>query len=155
MVHKYFLRSINEPELVECQTCHGTGAIKGSLVSDALDAPIENTTLSCPKCNGQGKVSTGKMLHWAIGQVFIYGEANVSDGDESMEYLLGFVCEDESIITTYKEQNGISSFVKVPGALRFYGKSEVLYDTLEEAQAALAKAEAEWTDELKLVEPES
>ena len=155
MIHKYFLRSINEPELVDCKTCNGTGVIKGTLTSDALDAPIENTTLSCPKCNGQGKVSTGKMLHWAIGQIFIYGEASVTDNDESKDYLLGFVCDDEDMISKYKEQNGISSFVMFPGALRFYGKSETLYDTLEEAEAAMAEAEANWSDELKLVEPES
>lgn len=155
MIHKYFLRSINEPELVECQTCHGTGVIKGTLTSDALDAPIENTTLSCPKCNGQGKVSTGKMLHWAVGQIFIYGEASVTDNDETKDYLLGFVCDDEEMISKYKEQNGISSFVMFPGALRFYGKSETLYDTLEEAEAAMVEAEANWSDELKLVKPES
>ena len=155
MIKKYFLRSINEPELAECQTCHGTGAIKGTLTSDALDAPIENTTLSCPKCNGSGKVSTGKMLHWAIGTVYLYGEATVTDNDETQEYLLGFVCDDEEMITKYKEQNGISSFVKFPGALRFYGKAETLYDTLEEAEAAKVEAEANWSPELKVVEPES
>lgn len=155
MIHKFFLRSINEPELVDCKTCNGTGVIKGTLTSYALDAPIENTTLSCPKCNGQGKVSTGKMLHWAIGQIFIYGEASVTDNDETKDYLLGFVCDDEDMISKYKEQNGISSFVMFPGALRFYGKSETLYDTLEEAEAAMAEAEANWSDELKLVEPES
>ena len=155
MIHKYFLRSINEPELVECPTCHGTGAIKGTLTSDALDAPIENTTLSCPKCNGSGKISTGKMLHYAVGSVYIYGEANVSDGDESREYLLGFVCDDEDMITKYKEQNGISSFVTFPGALRFYGKSETLYDTYEEAEAAMKVEEENWTPDLKVVEPES
>lgn len=155
MIKKYFLRSINEPELVECQTCHGTGAIKGTLTSDALDAPIENTTLSCPKCNGSGKVSTGKMLHWAIGTVYLYGEATVTDNDETQEYLLGFVCDDEEMINRYKEQNGISSFVKFPGALRFYGTTETLYDTLEEAEAAKIEAEANWSPELKVVEPES
>ena len=155
MIHKYFLRNINEPELVKCPTCDGTGAIKGTLISDALDAPIENTTLSCPKCNGGGKISTGKMLHFTIGSVYIYGEANVTDGDESREYLLGFVCDDEEMITKYKEQNGISSFVMFPGALRFYSKSETLYDTYEEAEAAMKTAEENWTPELKVVESES
>lgn len=155
MIKKYFLRSINEPELVECQTCHGTGAIKGTLTSDALDAPIENTTLSCPKCNGSGKVSTGKVLHWAVGTVYIYGNANVADNDETQDYFLGFVCDDEETINRYKEQNGISSFVKFPGALRFYGANETLYDTLEEAEAAKIEAEANWSPELKVVEPES
>lgn len=155
MVKKYFLRSINEPELVECQTCHGTGAIKGTLTSDALDAPIENTTLSCPKCNGSGKVSTGKVLHWAVGTVYIYGNASVADNDEAQDYFLGFVCDDEEMINRYKEQNGISSFVKFPGALRFYGANETLYDTLEEAEAAKVEAEANWSPELKVVEPES
>ena len=155
MIHKYFLRGINEPELVECPTCHGTGAIKGTLTSDALDAPIENTTLSCPKCNGSGKISTGKMLHYAVGSVYIYGEANVTDDDKTEEYFLGFVCDDESMITKYKEQNGISSFVIFPGALRFYGKSETLYDTYEEAEAAMKVEEENWTPDLKVVEPES
>ena len=155
MIKKYFLRSINEPELTECQTCNGTGAIKGTLTSDALDAPIENTTLSCPKCNGSGKVSTGKVLHWAIGTVYIYGNANVTDNDETRDYLLGFVCDDEEMINKYKEQNGISSFVKFPGALKFYGTTETLYETLEEAEAALVEAEANWSPELKVVEPES
>ena len=155
MIKKYFLRSINEPELVECQTCHGTGAIKGTLTSDALDAPIENTTLSCPKCNGSGKISTGKILHYAVGTVFIYGEANVTDNDETQEYLLGFVCDDEKVINDYKEKNGISSFIKVPGALVFYGKGETLYDTYEEAEAAMKTEEENWSPELKVVEPES
>lgn len=155
MIKKYFLRSINEPELAECQTCHGSGAIKGTLTSDALDAPIENTTLSCPKCNGSGKVSTGKVLHWAVGTVYIYGNASVTDSDETQDYFLGFVCDDEEMINRYKEQNGISSFVKFPGALRFYGATETLYDTLEEAEAAKVEAEANWSPELKVVEPES
>ena len=155
MVKKFFLRSINEPELVECKTCNGTGAIKGTLTSDALDAPIENTTLSCPKCNGSGKVSTGKMLHFAVGTVYIYGEATVSDNDETRDYLLGFVCDDEDMISKYKEQNGISSFVTFPGALRFYGKSETLYDTYEEAEAAMKVEEENWSPDLKVVEPAS
>lgn len=155
MIKKYFLRSINEPELVECQTCHGTGTIKGTLTSDALDAPIENTTLSCPKCNGSGKVSTGKVLHWTVGTVYIYGNASVTDNDETQDYFLGFVCDDEEMINRYKEQNGISSFIKFPGALKFYGTTETLYDTLEEAEAAKIEAEANWSPELKVVEPES
>ena len=155
MIKRFFLRNINDVELTDCPTCHGTGTIKGTLTSDALDAPIENTTLSCPKCNGSGKISTGKMLHYAIGSVYVYGNASVSDGDETREYLLGFVCDDEDMITKYKEQNGISSFVKFPGALRFYDSSETLYDTLEEAEAAMKKAEENWTPELKVVEPAS
>lgn len=155
MVKKYFVRNINEPELVECPTCNGTGAIKGTLTSDALDAPIENTTLSCPKCNGSGKISTGKMLHYTVGTIFIYGKADVTDNDETKDYLLGFVCDDEKVINDYKEKNGISSFLRFPGALSFYGNDEVLYDTYEEAEAAVKTAEENWSDELKVVEPES
>lgn len=155
MIKRFFLREINEPELVNCSTCNGTGIIKGTLISDALEAPIENTTLSCPNCNGSGKVSTGKTLHYAIGTVYIYGEASVSDEDDSKEYLLGFVCDDEKMISQYKEQNGISSFTVFPGALRFYGKSETLYETVEDAEAALKDAEANWKPELKLADPAS
>lgn len=152
MIKRFFLRNINEPELVECKTCSGTGIIKGTLISDALDAPIEDTTLSCPKCGGSGKVSTGKNLHYAVGTVYVYGEASVTDGDKSCDYLLGFVCDDEDMIAKYKEQNGISSFVVFPGALRFYSKSETLYETLEDAEAALKEAEENWQPELKLVD---
>ena len=155
MLKRFFIRDINEPELIECGTCGGTGRIKGTLTSDALDAPIENTTLSCPKCNGSGKVSTGKILHYTVGTVYIYGDATVTDNDETREYFLGFVCDDETMIDKYKEQNGISSFVIFPGALRFYGKSETLYETFEEAEAAMKEKEENWKPELKVVEPTS
>ena len=42
-----------------------------------------------------------------------------------------------------------------PGALKFYGKSETLYDTYEEAKAVMEEEEKNWTPELKVVEPES
>ena len=155
MIKKYFVKSTNEPELIDCPVCNGTGVIKGTLTSEALDAPIENTTLSCPKCNGSGKVSTGKVLHYAVGTVFIYGDATVTDNGETQDYLLGFVCNDEQIIKDYKEKNGISSFVKVPGALVFYGKGDTLYDTYEEAEAAMKIEEENWSPDLKVVEPES
>lgn len=155
MIKKFFIRNINEPQLIECPTCKGTGVIKGTLTSDALEEPIKDTTLSCPKCNGQGKVSTGKMLHFAIGTIYIYGNGSVSDNDETKEYFLGFVCDDETMITKYKEQNGISSFVDFPGALRFYSADETLYDTIEEAQAVLEEKEKNWEPELKLEKSES
>lgn len=150
MTKKYFIRNTNDPELITCATCNGTGTIKGTLTSEALEKPIENTTLSCPVCNGQGKVSTGKIIHYAVGTVYIYGSASVEDNEETRDYVLGFVCDDETMIDNYKKQNGITSFLDFPGALRFYGASETLYDTLEEAKEVADKMESEWKPELKL-----
>jgi len=150
MVKKYFVRNVNDPEMVTCTACNGTGTIKGTLTSDALEKPIEDTTLSCPICNGQGKIATGKIIHYAVGTVYIYGSASVEDEDKKRDYVLGFVCDDESMIENYKKQNGISSFVDFPGALRFYGTSETLYDTYDEAKAMADKMDSEWKPELKL-----
>lgn len=155
MIKRFFLRSINEPELVDCPTCNSSGKIVGTLISDALEAPVKDTILSCPKCGGSGKIATGKVLHYTVSTVYIYGEATVNDDDKTQDYFLGFVCDDETMIEKYKEQNGITSFITFPGALRFYGKEETLYDTVEEAEAAKVEAEASWTPELKLVNAES
>lgn len=155
MIKRFFLRSINEPELVDCPTCNSTGKIVGTLISDALEAPVKDTILSCPKCGGSGKIATGKVLHYTVSTVYIYGEATVNDDDKTQDYFLGFVCDDETMIEKYKEQNGITSFITFPGALRFYGKEVTLYDTVEEAEAAKVEAEANWTPELKLVNAES
>lgn len=152
MVKRYFVRETNDMEMVECEVCHGTGTIVGTLTSDALTEPVENTKLSCPVCNGQGKIATGKIIHYVVSTVFVYGSAKVEDDGREVDYILGFVCDNEDIITEYKKNNNINSFVDFPGALRFYGNSETLYDTYEEAAAAVAEKEANWTPELKLVE---
>lgn len=152
MIKRYFIREINDMEMVECDVCGGTGKIIGTLTSDKLPEPVENTTLSCPICGGQGKVATGKILHYTVSTVFIYGNASVEDDGRTADYLLGFVCDDESLIDNYKKTNSISSFVDYPGALKFYGNSEPLYDTYEEAVAVMNEKEANWKPELKLVE---
>lgn len=157
MIIKYFIRrNLNEPEMVECDTCHGTGKITGTITSAALSEPKEGVELSCPVCNGCGKVATGKMFHYRVGQIFIYGNAKVEDNGEEKEYSLGFVTDDIDKIENYKKTNQITSFIDYPGALQFYAKNEELYDTFEEAQAEADKLEKEYTsekarDNLKLV----
>lgn len=141
---RYFVKEANKMEMVECKTCGGTGKIVGTLTSDALEAPIENTDISCPICHGSGKVTTGKRINFEVGTIVVYGNAMVSDGEESGEYTLGFVCDDDDKIKQFKDANHIDNFVSYPNALSFYMNREdvKMYETYEEAMKEVEEKEA-------------
>ena len=146
MTIKYFVRkNLNDPDMVTCPVCNGSGKIVGSITSPSLPEPRENIQLSCPHCGGSGEITTGKFFHYKVGQVFLYGEARVNDDDREQEYNLGFVSDDFSKIEEYKKANHITSFIDYPASLVFYAKNETLYDTFEEAQAEVDRLEAEYT----------
>lgn len=151
---KYFVRkNIDEPVMATCPVCNGTGKITGTITSESLPEPKEDVELSCPECNGTGEVYTGKILHYKVGQVFLYGEAKVEDEDKTVEYNLGFVSDDINKIEEYKKSNHITSFLDYPAALVFYAKNETLYDTFEEAQREAEELESQYEarEQLELV----